>query len=82
MTILTVALYSLGCPGTHYVGQAGLELTELHLHLPPKCWSYRQVPVTTLLKMFLFACICVCTMCMECPWGPEEGVIFPGTGVK
>ena len=24
-------------PGTHYLGQAGLQLTEIHLPLPPKC---------------------------------------------
>ena len=30
-----VSLCSLGCPGTHSVDQAGLELTEIHLPLPP-----------------------------------------------
>ena len=25
--------------GAHYVDQAGLELTEIHLSLPPKCWG-------------------------------------------
>jgi hypothetical protein len=33
-----VSLYSPGCPGTHSVDQAGLEL-EIHLPLPPKCWD-------------------------------------------
>ena len=33
-----VSLYISGCPGTHYVDQAGLELTENHLFLPPECW--------------------------------------------
>jgi hypothetical protein len=33
-----VSLYSLGCPGTHSVDQAGLEL-EICLPLPPKCWD-------------------------------------------
>ena len=26
-------------PGTHYVDQAGLELTEIHLPLPPEYWD-------------------------------------------
>jgi hypothetical protein len=30
-----VSLCSPGCPGTHSVDQAGLELTEMHLPLPP-----------------------------------------------
>ena len=33
-----------GCPGTHSVDQAGLELTEIHLPLPPECWDLRHVP--------------------------------------
>jgi hypothetical protein len=32
-------LYSLSCPGIHYVVQAGLELTEIYLPLPPECWD-------------------------------------------
>ena len=32
------------CPGTHCVEQAGLELTEFHLPLPPKCWDARCRP--------------------------------------
>ena len=36
--IETVALCnSPKCPGTHFVDQAGLELTEISLHLPTKC---------------------------------------------
>jgi hypothetical protein len=46
-----VSLYSPGCPGTHFVDQAGLELRnspasasgvlglEIHLPLSPKCWD-------------------------------------------
>jgi hypothetical protein len=34
-----VSLCSPGCPGTHSVDQAGLELIEIHLFLPPKCWD-------------------------------------------
>ena len=33
-----VSLYSSGCPGPHFVDQAGLELRN-HLPLPPKCWD-------------------------------------------
>ena len=32
-------LYSPGCPGTHYVDQAGFQLTEMLLPLPPECWG-------------------------------------------
>ena len=34
-----VSLCSPKCPGTHSVDQAGLELTEIHLPLPSKCWN-------------------------------------------
>ena len=34
-----VSLCSPGCPGTHSINQAGLELTEIHLPLPPGCWD-------------------------------------------
>jgi hypothetical protein len=30
---------SSGCLGNHSVHQAGLELTEIHLPLPPDCWD-------------------------------------------
>ena len=30
---------SPGCPGIHYVDQAGFELTLICLSLPPKCWD-------------------------------------------
>jgi hypothetical protein len=32
-------LCSLGSPGTHSIDQAGLELTEICLPLPPKYWD-------------------------------------------
>jgi hypothetical protein len=38
--------YSYGCPETFSVVQAGPELTEICLHLPPKCWDYWCVPLT------------------------------------
>jgi hypothetical protein len=34
-----VSLYSSDYPGTHHVDQADLELTEIYLTLPPKCWD-------------------------------------------
>lgn len=36
LAFVRVSLYSLGWPGTHSV-QAGFELTEMCLLLPPKC---------------------------------------------
>jgi hypothetical protein len=33
-----VSLYSPGCPGTHFVDQAGLEFRNPPA-LPPKCWD-------------------------------------------
>ncbi|KAL6045915.1 hypothetical protein STEG23_018413, partial [Scotinomys teguina] len=39
---------SPGCPGTRFVDQAGLELTEIYLSLPPKCWDKRYVCVSDL----------------------------------
>ena len=32
-------LCTLGFPGTYFVDQAGLKLTEIHLPVPPKCWD-------------------------------------------
>lgn len=41
-----VSLYSPGCPRTHFVDHAALELPEsLCLPLPPKGWNYRNVPL-------------------------------------
>jgi hypothetical protein len=34
-----VSLYSPGCPGTHSVDQAGLELINPPASLPPECWD-------------------------------------------
>lgn len=36
-----VPLCSLGCSRAHSVDQAGLELTEIHLPLPPQRWDQR-----------------------------------------
>uniref|UniRef100_A0A8C8W738 SKP1 component POZ domain-containing protein n=1 Tax=Peromyscus maniculatus bairdii TaxID=230844 RepID=A0A8C8W738_PERMB len=36
----SVSLFnSPGCPGTPFVDQAGLELSEICLPLSPKCWD-------------------------------------------
>ncbi|KAL1762878.1 rho guanine nucleotide exchange factor 1 isoform X1, partial [Sigmodon hispidus] len=35
-----VSLCSPGCPGTHSVNQASLELTEILLPLPLECWDF------------------------------------------
>jgi hypothetical protein len=34
----SVSLYSPGCPGTHFVDQAGSN-SEILLPLPPECWD-------------------------------------------
>ena len=34
-----VSLCIPGYPATHFVDQAGLELTEIYLLLPPQCWD-------------------------------------------
>ena len=39
-----VSLCSPGYSGTHIVDQAGLELIEIHLPLPPDCWDQRCAP--------------------------------------
>jgi hypothetical protein len=40
-----VSLCSPGCPGTHFVDQAGLELNlEIRLPLPPECRDSRRAP--------------------------------------
>jgi hypothetical protein len=36
-----VSQCSPGSPGTHSVDQAGLELIEICLPLPPKCWDLK-----------------------------------------
>lgn len=31
-----------------------------------------------------FTClyVCLCSTCLQCPWRPEEGVRYPGTGAR
>jgi hypothetical protein len=41
----TVSLDSAGCPGTCFVDQAILKLTEIHLRLPPE-----YIPLTPALQ--------------------------------
>ena len=40
--IYSISLYSSACPGSHFVDQANLELTEICLRLPPKCCHHAQ----------------------------------------
>lgn len=40
LCVETVSLCSLDCPGTDYVGQAGVELRD-PLAIPAECWDYR-----------------------------------------
>ena len=39
-----VLLCSISWPRTFYVEQEGLEITEIHLTLPPKFWDQRYIP--------------------------------------
>ena len=58
----TGSLYSHSWPGTFYVDQAVLELTENLLSLPPKCWDQRRASPHLALKeaaMKLFTCFLV-----------------------
>jgi hypothetical protein len=47
-----------GCPGTQSVAHDGLEITEICLPLPPKCWikgtSHHLLAVIILLQVILF----------------------------
>ena len=48
-----VFLCSPGCPGTRSVDQAGLELTEICLPLPPRCVHYDHLAQTLMAKVHL-----------------------------
>jgi hypothetical protein len=41
------SLFSPGCSGVNSVNQAGFELTEIHLHLPPEHWDQKIAPPPT-----------------------------------
>jgi hypothetical protein len=62
-----VSLCSPGCPGTHFVDQAGLE-SEIHLPLPPKCWitgMRHHCPAHTQCFLKIYVCLYVCMyVCM------------------
>jgi hypothetical protein len=49
---------SPGCPGTSFVNQAGLELTEIHLPLPPS--SYSSGVFVLVLRPLVCMCACTC----------------------
>lgn len=53
---LRVSLASPGWLDPHYVGQAGLELTEHSLPLPPECQDHSHVP-PCLGHLRLFVCL-------------------------
>lgn len=42
-----VSLCSSGCSEAHYVGQAGIRPTEIHLRLPSEGWNERHFPDST-----------------------------------
>lgn len=42
--IFTLFCYIAGCPGTLFVDQAGLKLTEIFLSRGLKCWNSRHEP--------------------------------------
>ena len=48
-----VSLCIPGCPGAHFIDQAGLELTKICLPLPPKCWNWRHMAPLPGSKQFL-----------------------------
>ena len=48
-----VSLCSCGYPGTHYVDQADLKLTEIHLPLAPECVGIKGVLPLCLMKRWL-----------------------------
>jgi hypothetical protein len=38
-----VSLCCPGCPGSHFIDWASLELTEICLSLSPECWDSRHL---------------------------------------
>jgi hypothetical protein len=74
-----VSLCSPGCPGTHFVDQAGLELRN-----PPASAS-RGLGLKACTTMpgwihFIFklcVCVCTCACYIRCSWMPKRGGQFP-----
>ena len=73
-----VSLCSPSCPGTRSVDQVGLELRN-----PPASASWMLGLKTCIIMpsqiWLFFMCMpvlltCMCSMCMQCPGRPEEGV--------
>jgi hypothetical protein len=50
--------------------QAGLELTEIHLLVPPQCSDDTQTYFTV---NYMFICICTCEY--RCPWRPNRDLL-------
>lgn len=44
---------SSGCPGTHFIDQAGFELIKIHLLLPPEYWDLKGIPPLPAHAVFL-----------------------------
>lgn len=59
--------------------------TILMLRLSVSWSSFPCLIMIRSLHIYLFhidvLLMCMCTMCMQCPWRPGEGVKFPGSGV-
>jgi hypothetical protein len=49
--------------GTPLADQAGLELTEIHLPLPPECLCHHALCFVLFFKYLL---VCACELCVEC----------------
>jgi hypothetical protein len=91
-----VSLYSPGCPGTHFVGQAGLKLRNLPASASRVLGL--KVCATTpggffnyfiLFYFILFYCVSVLPsvymslyLCAQCSWRSDKGIGSPGTSYR
>ena len=75
-----VSLCSPDCPRTHSIDQAGFELIEIHLPLPPKCWecmlplSDKDVFVVHVYECFVCILIYASYACNTCR-GQERALV-------